>query len=331
MTIPFNTLQERFYTVLLNTGFNEHKAKLIARIFAENSRDGVYSHGLNRFPGFIQAVNNGLIVPDAEAEVVGQNGAIEYWDGHLGPGMYIATKAMERAIAIAKGAGIGCVSVKNSNHWMRGGTYGWQAADAGCVGICVSNTIANMPPWGGREPRLGNNPLVIAVPRPQGHIVLDMAISQFSYGKLQEYELNGRELPVAGGYDEEGALTTDPKQVKATQRTLPIGFWKGSGLSFILDVLVASLSGGQSVGQITAGKSETGLSQLFICINAPHLNQSLIDEIIQYTKGAEPVSGGEKIYYPGEKTLATRLKNEEEGIPVDKAIWQQVLDMQKHV
>jgi 3-dehydro-L-gulonate 2-dehydrogenase len=326
MTVPFNILLERFYRVLINAGFSEQKATLISGIFAENSRDGVYSHGLNRFPVFIQAVKNGQVDLQAEPEVLNKNGSIEYWDGHFAPGMYTATLAMERAISIAKEAGIGCVSVKNSNHWMRGGTYGWQAAQEGCIGICVSNTIANMPPWGGLEPRLGNNPMVIAVPRPEGHIVLDMALSQFSYGKLQGYEMAGRELPVAGGYDEKGELTTNPKQVKATQRTLPIGFWKGSGLSFILDVLVSSLSGGQSVEQITVGGSEKGLSQLFLCLNAPHLNQSVINEIIQYTKSSRPVSG-EEIYYPGEKTLATRQRNEREGIPVNEEIWKQVLDM----
>ncbi len=327
MRVSYSQLQHIFKGILLKNGFNEQKSELIARIFAENSRDGVYSHGLNRFPVFIEAVKNGLIVPEAEPEVLSKNGSVEYWDGHLGPGMYIATLAMDKAISLSKEAGIGCVSVRNSNHWMRGGTYGWQAADSSCIGICTSNTIANMPPWGGREPRLGNNPLVIAVPRQQGHIVLDMAMSQFSYGKLQEYEINGRELPVAGGYDENGRLTTNPQQIKTTQRTLPIGFWKGSGLSFILDVLVSALSGGQSVGQITVGGTEKGLSQFFLCIHAPHLNQSLIDEIIQYTKSSIPINNSEKIYYPGEKTLATRLKNERDGIPVNEEIWRQVLEM----
>ena len=327
MRVSYSQLQHIFKGILLKNGFNEQKSELIARIFAANSRAGVYSHGLNRVPVFIKAVENGLIVPEAEPEVLSKNGSVEYWDGHLGPGMYIATLAMDKAISLSKEAGIGCVSVRNSNHWMRGGTYGWQAADSSCIGICTSNTIANMPPWGGREPRLGNNPLVIAVPRQQGHIVLDMAMSQFSYGKLQEYEINGRELPVAGGYDENGRLTTNPQQIKTTQRTLPIGFWKGSGLSFILDVLVSALSGGQSVGQITVGGTEKGLSQFFLCIHAPHLTQSLIDEIIQYTKSSIPINNSEKIYYPGEKTLATRLKNERDGIPVNEEIWRQVLEM----
>lgn len=327
MRISYELLQQTFERVLLKTGFNPEKAGLIASIFASNSRDGVYSHGLNRFPVFIESIRKGLITPDAEPETTSRNGSIEYWDGNMGPGMYIATLAMQRAITLAKEGGVGCVSVRNSNHWMRGGTYGWQAADAGCVGICSSNTIANMPPWGGTEPRLGNNPLVIAVPRQTGHIVLDMAISQFSYGKLQEYELSGRELPVAGGFDQEGVLSTNPEQIKTTRRMLPIGFWKGSGLSFILDVLVSALSGGQSVKKITEGGGEKGLSQFFLCIYAPHLNQALINEIIEYARSSQSIDPDMKIYYPGEQTLATRKSNEKNGIPVNETIWQQVLTM----
>src|SRR5205814_7251856 len=127
-----------------------------------------------------------------------------------------------------------------------------------------TNTIANMPPWGGIKPGLGNNPLVIAIPRRQGHIVLDMAISQFSYGKLQEYQLAGKLLPVPGGYDNDGILTTDAKKIRESRRILPIGYWKGSGLSLMLDLLVAGLSGGRTVAQISAQGEEYGLSQIFI-------------------------------------------------------------------
>ena len=75
---------------------------------------------------------------------------------------------MARAIALARAHGIGCVALANTNHWMRGGSYGWQAADAGVIGICWTNTLANLPPWGAADPRIGNNPLVIAVPRAAG-------------------------------------------------------------------------------------------------------------------------------------------------------------------
>lgn len=324
MKVTYADLYNQFYNILRSLHFSEEKAALCAGIFASNSRDGVYSHGLNRFPVFVRAVKEGVVKTDTEPVVTGNTGVMEYWDGQLAPGMYTATLAMRRAIALAKANGMGCVSVKNTNHWMRGGTYGWQAAEAGCIGICATNTIANMPPWGGVDARLGNNPLVIAVPHGEAPVVLDMAMSQFSYGKLQEYKLNHRPLPVAGGYDANGALTTDPQQIMDTQRTLPAGYWKGSGLSFVLDVLVAALSGGRTVAQITQSGNEYGLSQFFLCLDGTHLQQELIDEIIAYTKTSRPVQEQGTVYYPGEQTLATRRRNEQEGIPVNEEIWEQV-------
>ncbi len=327
MTVSYDNLKNEFKRVLLKLSFPEERAALCAQIFADNSRDGVYSHGVNRFPVFVKYVKEGLIDVAAEPIVLEHNGSIEKWDGQLAPGMYNATRAMGRAIDLAKSNGIGCVILKNTNHWMRGGTYGWQAADAGCIAICFSNTIANMPPWGGKEPRLGNNPLVIAVPRSEGHLVLDMAMTQFSYGKLQEYDLKKQVLPVPGGYDDAGNLTTNPAEITKSQRALPVGFWKGSGLSFMLDVLLSALSGGRSTAQITKSGHETGLSQFFLCLHQQGYHGSLIEEIIQYSKSgiaAEPMGS---VMYPGEKTLATRRKSLENGIPVNEKIWSGILEM----
>ncbi|MEB0303379.1 Ldh family oxidoreductase, partial [Mucilaginibacter sp. 5C4] len=102
-------------------------------------------------------------------------GAIEQCDGNLAPGMLNARFCMDRPISLANDNGIGCVAIKNTNHWMRGGTYGQQAADAGYIGLCFTNTIANLPRWGGTEARLGNNQLIIALPLECGNVVLDMA------------------------------------------------------------------------------------------------------------------------------------------------------------
>ena len=327
MRIFHTDMNDEFKRILLKLSFTEEKAEICAGIFTNNSLDGVYSHGINRFPVFVQYIKEGLIRVDAEPGLVEQNGLIEKWDGKSGPGMYNATKAMDKAISLAKANGIGCVAIKNTNHWMRGGTYGWQAATAGCIGICFTNTIANMPPWGGKEPRLGNNPLVISVPRDQGHIVLDMAMSQFSYGKLQEYELKNKKLPVPGGYDEDGNLTHDPSAVTASRRALPIGFWKGSGLSFILDVVLTALTGGRSTFQITNTERETGVSQFFLCIHQQGYADNLIEEIIQYTKSSSLVENDKPVLYPGENTLATRKRNEIDGIPVDADIWSDILKM----
>ncbi|MFT2009851.1 3-dehydro-L-gulonate 2-dehydrogenase [Pontibacter sp. 13R65] len=327
MRVTFEEMKDQFQRVLVSVGFSEERAALCARIFAENSRDGVYSHGLNRFPVFVQMVRDGHIHVKGEPVCLEQNGAVERWDGQLAPGMYTATRAMERAIGLAKTHGLGAVAVRNTNHWMRGGTYGWQAVAAGCIGICATNTIANMPPWGATEPRLGNNPLVMAVPRQEGPLVLDMAMSQFSFGKLQEYELKNKTLPVDGGFDQNGELTKDPAAIRESSRPVPIGYWKGSGLSLMLDVLVASLSGGRTVAQITAEGTEAGVSQFFLCIKADTLDQRISEEIIEYARTAQPESEDASVRYPGEGTLATRRQNEKEGIPVNEEIWQQVLGL----
>lgn len=329
LRIPFNTMQTRFTEILLKHSFTNEKAQHIARIFTENSLDGVYTHGLNRFPTFISMIQEGLVDCDAVPELEGTNGLIEQWNGKLGPGMLNAEFCMERAMSLAREHGIGCVAIRNTNHWMRGGTYGWQAANAGFIGICFTNTIANVPPWGGIDPRLGNNPLVIAVPRSGGPVVLDMAISQFSFGNLMQYKSAGEELPVPGGYDENGNLSTNASDVISTKRLLPIGFWKGSGLSLMLDLLVTILSKGQSTKDITEKVKEYGISQVFISIRQDdaELNARLIEQILEYTKSSPPLDAEKPVAYPGENTLLTRKRNLEEGILVDEGVWGRVLGM----
>ncbi len=326
--IPYSLLKAEFNRVLLSLDFADGKADACAGIFADNSRDGVASHGLNRFRVFVDYLNEGLITPNAEPALVTAFGAIEQWDGNFATGMLNARFSMDRAITLAKTNGIGCIAIKNTNHWMRGGTYGWQAAEAGCVGVCFTNTIANLPPWGGTEPRLGNNPLIIAVPKKGGHVVLDMAISQFSFGKLWQYEAQNKSLPLPGGYDTVGNLSTDARAILATKRALPIGFWKGSGLSLVLDLLATILSGGSSTAAITeSGRKETGVSQVFIAIKADaEQNEALIQQIIDYTKSSA-IEGGGEILYPGENMLRTREKSLAEGVLVDERIWEEVKRM----
>lgn len=327
MTVSYNQLQNELERVLLGLSLSRQKAALCATVFASNSRDGVYSHGLTRFPVFVSLIKERLINPAAEPECIEKFGMLERWTGNGGLGIYNATLCMDRAIEMAKENGIGCVAIQNTNHWLRGGTYGWQAADAGCIGISFTNAIAGMPPWGGQQPALGNNPLVIAVPRKEGNIVLDMAMSQFSYGKMQEYQLKNEALPFPGGYDMQGNLTNNPQAVIQSKRALPIGFWKGSGLAMLIDILVTSLSGGRSTKHITGDKKEVGVSQVFICINPTNKHESLIEEILEYTKTVGSSKPGDEITYPGENTLRKRRRNEAEGIPVNKEIWESVLRM----
>ncbi len=330
--IPYQELCDVLRKILLKIGFEGERAELCARLFTDSSRDGIYSHGLNRFPRFVEMIKRGLVDIHAKPELRGSFGALERWDGLRGPGNLNAYSSMERAIALCRQSGIGCVALANTNHWMRGGSYGWQAADAGVIGICWTNTMPNLPPWGASEPRLGNNPLVIAVPRGDGHIVVDMAMSQFSYGTLESYRMRGEQLPVPGGFDLKGELTRDPGAIEASARPLPIGYWKGSGLALILDSLAALLSGGNATHQITPDSyEETALSQVFLAFDLPSIDKGGLaaqvrNQIIEYVHDAK-ASGDQRVRYPGERTLEIRKQNLAEGVPVEAQIWQALQDM----
>ena len=226
--IPYPEVCDVLSRILLRFGFMEDRARFCAQLFADTSRDGVYSHGLDRFPRFVRGIRKGLVDVLATPTLVSTHGALEQWNGNRGVGNLNAWQSMARAIALSRQHGMGCVALANTNHWMRGGTYGWQAAEAGVIGICWTNTMPNLPPWGASDPRVGNNPLVIAVPRPKGHVVLDMAMSQFSYGALASYRMRGELLPMDGGFDSQGHLTRDPGAIELSARPLPIGYWKGS-------------------------------------------------------------------------------------------------------
>jgi 3-dehydro-L-gulonate 2-dehydrogenase len=156
-----------------------------------------------------------------------------------------------------------------------------------------------------------------------------MAISQYSVGKLNQYKSKNEALPLPGGYDEQGNLSTDAAEILESKRLLPIGFWKGSGLSLVLDLLATVLSQGNSTAKITQSEKESGVSQVFICIkpkNDAHTAQ-LIEEIISYTKTSKPEHAGQPINYPGENSLKTREKSLKEGVYVDEEIWKKVLGL----
>lgn len=328
--IPFGEVEEGLAEVLRGLGFSEERARLCARLFAETTCDGVYSHGVNRFARLVATIRNGSVDPAAKPRVVGRFGALERWDGQRGPGNLNAWAAMERAIALGREHGIGCVTMANTNHWMRGGTYGWQAADGGVMGICWTNTMPNVPPWGGVEPVIGNNPLVIAVPRAKGHVVLDMAMSQFSYGALESYRRRGELLPVEGGFDAEGKLTREPDAVLKSQRLLPVGFWKGSGLAVMLDLIASMTSLGNATHEIANDPlRETGLSQMFVAIDPRSLGdvsrmERVADEVVESLHGSRPAEKGRPVRYPGENTLRLREENRRLGLPVDEAVWEQI-------
>lgn len=335
MRITYEELLTKFQKILESRGFSEKHAKDAAAVFALNSLDGVYSHGVNRFPRVVDYLDKGEIDCHSIAECEQSMGAIERWNGHRGFGPLNARLAMDRACQLAKEHGVGVVALGNNNHWMRGGSYGWQAADAGCIGICWSNTMPNMPAWGGKDRKIGNNPIIMSIPRSSGrHAVIDCAVSQFSYGKIEEARLKGAQLPVPGGYDSEGNLTTDPAKIEETWRVLPMGYWKGSGISIALDLIATVLTNANSVAKIGTFDDEIGLSQVMIAIdpgkfNSVELTDRIVDGILEDIKASQPAKEGGEVFYPGEIELNTRQENLENGIPVIDEVWQTILSLER--
>jgi 3-dehydro-L-gulonate 2-dehydrogenase len=324
MRTDFLSLKSTFRGILQGSGFNPDEALTLAGIFTETTFDGVFSHGINRFPRFIGDVKKGIVKPGVCPELIQGLGALEQWDGKRGSGILNALRGAERSMELARESGIGCVGLRNTNHWLRGGTYGWKVADEGFLFMGWTNTLPNMPPWGGKTAALGNNPLVIAIPRKGEHLVLDMAMSQYSYGKLEWHQKCGSDLPEIGGYDPENKLTKDPSLILKTNRILPAGLWKGSGLSMVLDLAAAALSGGNTTRQIGKLDDETDLSQVFISIDIKrHISESdlnsLISESIHFTTSTNP-----EAKYPGQNSLKKREFHMKNGVEIPDSLWAEI-------
>ena len=331
LRIPYDTIKETVKKAFLNVGLSEEQAEVCATIHTQSSADGVESHGLNRIPRFVEYVQKGWINLDGKPELVGARGAVENYDGHLGIGITNALFCADRAMELAKEHGIGCVALKNTTHWMRGGTYAWRMAEAGFMGISWINTESCMPLWGSDEPGVGNNPFCIAIPREDGPIVLDMAMSQYAYGKLGVYRLAGKELPFPGGFDKDGNLTSDPGAIEESKRILPTGYWKGSGMAIALDLAAALLANGScGTDMDEAGQGScTGCCQIFIAFD-PYMFgskeeiQGMRNRRVKAADASHPEREGSHVTCPGERTVSTRARSMADGVNVDELVWEQV-------
>lgn len=333
MRVDYKTLEDNFNRVLIKHKMKKSDAAKVARMFALASADGVHTHGLNRFFRYVSMIDNKEIDLEKSISLVASLGAIEVYDGNLGPGNLNAIKATERAIELARTHHVGIVSLKNTNHWIRPGYYGLLAAEEGMAALMWTNTCANMPVWGSLEAKLGNNPVVIAIPQEEGMapLLLDTAMSMFSYGKLEKFVMDGVSCPVDGGFDKDGNITRDPEKILSSRAPLPIGYWKGSGLSLALDMLAALLSSGRTVNMISP-EPEIGLSQVFIVFDIKslpdwRLSMERMKDALMDIKSSTPIDPNRPVRYPGEGLFSERKKSMAEGVYCNDELYKKLLDM----
>ncbi|MDR0896301.1 MAG: 3-dehydro-L-gulonate 2-dehydrogenase [Oscillospiraceae bacterium] len=328
MRVPYPIVLDTL-TGILARYMTPDAARRFAAMFADNTLEGVYSHGVQRFPRTLREIREGLVNPAiTEPELVLSLGALEVMDGRFGVGALVADAAMARAIALAEQYGLGCVALRDNNHSQRLGRYALQASSVGMMGICWCNAIANMPAWGFTAPCIGNNPFCLSLPREGGALLLDTSMSQYAYGKLEVAAAAGELLPTEGGWDASGTLTRDPGAILATRRILPMGYWKGSGLAIALDIAAAALSMGHTTAEIGRRfNTENALSQVFLALKLPS-DEKEIERMVQDTIAYLCAAGGEadvEPHIPGDALAQTRETNAREGLPLDEALWAGIL------
>ncbi len=331
MRVKFEEMQQVIKEAFIKAGMNADKAEICANMHTASSCDGIYSHGTNRVPRFIDYVKKGWVDVNADPTIEKKDGSIAILNGNMGPGITNSLFATDLAMQMADEHGIGLVGLRNTTHWMRGGSYGLHAARKGYIAIAWTNTESVMPPWGGKTSKLGNNPFVMAMPGVDGPVMLDMAMSQYAYGKLQVTRLAGKKLPFPGGYDKDGNLTDEPGPIEESRRILPMGYWKGSSFAFMLDILAAALTNGLSGSEIdNVGKGSCGgASQVFIVINPNKFTDAkslseMVEKSIAHLKTTEPAEISSGILYPGEDYIMNYKDNMENGVFVDDSVWEEI-------
>ncbi len=331
--VQYETAVDTVRKAMLKVGLSSEDADTCAKIHVESSAHGVESHGLNRVPVFIKYVKKGLVDPKAKISLVKARGAVERYDGNLGIGIINALHCADRAIALAKQHGIGCVTLKNTTHWMRGGTYTRKIAEAGFIGMSWTNTESCMPLWGSDQMSVGNNPFCIGIPHKDYPVAIDLAMSQFSYGKIDVYSLANEKLPIDGGFTKTGELTKDPDAIMESRRLLPMGYWKGSSMSLVLDIAAAMMAGGKSGIDMDKEKHSycTSCSQVFIAYD-PYIfgDQEELDTKVQdrvvAAKNAHLADENSSIVIPGERAKINLEKSLQQGVSVDDKIWNTICE-----
>lgn len=279
--------------------------------------------GLEKLFRWEKQVKNGGINPKARPAWVTEGPAVALMDADKAFGYAAGAWAMTRAVELARSAGVGFVAVRHSNHFGIAGYHARTAARAGMIGLAMTNAAAEMAPWGAKEPVLGTNPWGLAVPRG-GHepIVLDMALTMSGRGMIRWAHREGRPVPDDWALTLDGRRTTNPAELIAGMTQLPIGKYKGYGLSLFTDVLCGVMTGslfGTSVFQDLANHD---VGHAFLAVDFRRFIEEArfyerLEELVAEVKAAAPITPGDPIYLPGEPELARARQRLAEGVPVD--------------
>ena len=322
---------EKIATALLvEAGASEEESKVISRLSIGANLAGHDSHGIIQIPTYIDRVNRGHIVPGAEYEIVKDTPTTTVVDGHWGFGYSVTERLMRETIEKARTQNIAAATVYRQSHIGRLAAYPLMAAEADMIGMITADSGRSakaVVPFGGREKRLGTNPISIAMPsNMDGPFFLDMATSAVAAGKINLAQARGGSIPSGWVVKADGEHTTDPNELKNGGAILPLGGdqgHKGYGLSSIVEIFSGILTG-LGFGHDPSGRHNDGCFISVFNVSAFRDLQDFKDEVTEfaaYLKSSETAPGFDEVLYPGEIEYRNETRQRKEGIFVEDSTW----------
>ena len=294
------------------------------------------SHGVIQIPTYIDRIKAGHIVPGAPWVIVKESPTTTVVDGHWAFGYVANERAMRLTIEKAEKSNVAAATVFRQGHIGRLSSYTQMAAKAGMIGLITADSGRSpkaVAPFGGREARLGTNPISMAIPSDlEAPLYLDMATSAAAAGKINVATARGEQVPAGWLIDADGKPSTDPRVLKQGGALLPVGGaegYKGYGLATIVEILSGLLTG-LGFGVEPTGRHNDGC---FIAVFNVAAFRNLdtfkneVTEFAQYLKATPPAEGFTEVLYPGEIEFRREQDRRKNGIPVEDATWKKLQEL----
>lgn len=323
-------LKEVGAALLRAAGASQNEAEAVAEGCVSANLAGHDSHGVIAIPNYIERIKAGHIVPGEKWTIVQESPTTTVIDGHWGFGFYVNTRAMELTIEKARVSNLAACTVFRQSHVGRLAAYPLMAARAGMIGIATADSGRSskmVAPFGGREARLGTNPISIAVPSDlDGPLYLDMATSAVAAGKVSLAVARNEPIPQGWVVSKDGKMTTDPRDLKQGGALLPLGGsegYKGSGLAAVVEILCGILTG-LGFGVEPSGRHNDGTFMAVFNVEAFRPLKEFKREVAdfgRYLNATPPSEGSQGVLYPGEIEHRTETLRRETGIDIEDATW----------
>lgn len=332
-------------------GLPEEDAKICCDVLMESDRRGIESHGTNRFkPIYIDRINDGILNPVTNYEIIKETPTTMVADAHDGMGMVASHKMMKKLIEKAKTYGLAMGAIRNSSHYGIAGYWTTMASDEGLIGITGTNARASIAPTFGVENMMGTNPITFAFPTDEDFpFVLDCATSIVQRGKIEYYARQGKPTPAGMVIGHDGKTMTDSQEildalVAGTAALAPLGGigeelagYKGYGYAAVVEILSAALADGLFMKDLTnvdedGNKRPYHLGHFFIVIN-PDFFMGLetfkkkAGDILRGLRNSKKAPGESRIYTAGEKEWDVWLERKDKGVPMGDSVQKDFIEV----